>query len=193
MLRTSLLAFGCCFSALAAAADNGVYVGAGVVQSDYGLENPGDIGPFDDEASGFKAILGWRPLDSFGIELDYADHGNAVVPAGIVCTQFITVPCPFQSRLESRTLSAFAVGYLDFPVVDLFAKAGATSWDFEVRALPVNSGFFAASDSGTELAWGAGAQAHFGSLGVRLEYEQLNIIDDEKLGSISLSFIYTFL
>lgn len=179
-------------ASLAQAADNGIYVGAGVVQSDYGLENPGNLGPFDDEDSGYKAILGFRPLDSFGVELNYADHGNATVPSGIVCAQFITVPCPFESGLEAKTLSAFAVGYLAFPVIDLFAKAGATSWDFDVNSLPVNSGF-AVSESGTEFAWGAGAQAHFGSLAVRLEYEQLNIIDDEKLGSVSLSFIYTFL
>lgn len=192
MLRASFLAIGCCFSALAGAADNGVYLGAGVLQSQYGLSNPGDLEPFDDEDNGYKAILGWRPLDSFGVELNYADHGNATVPTGIVCIQLITVPCPIESDVEAKTLSAFAVGYLAFPVIDLFAKAGATSWDFDINGLPANSGF-SFSESGTEFAWGAGAQAHFGSLGVRLEYEQLNIIQGEKLGTVSLSFLYTFL
>lgn len=179
-------------STLSLAADNGVYVGAGVLQSEYGLLNPDELQPFDDQDTGYKAILGFRPLDSFGVELNYADHGNATVPSGIACIQLITVPCPIESDVQAKTLSAFAVGYLAFPVVDLFAKAGATAWDFDVRGQPASSGFFV-SESGTEFAWGAGAQAHFGSLGVRLEYEQLNIIQGEKLGTVSLSFLYTFL
>jgi len=177
---------------LAMAADNGVYLGAGVVQSEYGLSNPGDAQPFDDEDSGYKLILGFRPLDSFGLELNYADHGNATVPSGIVCIQLINAPCPDETDLEAKTLSAFAVGYLDFPLVDLFAKVGGTAWEFKGGSTPAFPAF-SIDEDGTEFAWGAGAQAHFGSLGVRLEYEQLNIIEDEKLGSISLSFIYTFL
>ena len=42
------------------------------------------------------------------------------------------------------------------------------------------------------IVWGAGVQAHFGSLGARLEYESVKVLD-EDLGTISLSFIYTFL
>jgi len=192
MLRINVLIGLLLVSPLSLAADNGFYLGAGVLQSQYGLSNPGNLGPFDDEDTGYKLIAGFRPLDSFGVELNYADHGNATAPSGIVCVQLITVPCPFESELEAKTLSAFAVGYLDLPLVDLFAKAGATSWDLDVNSLSVNSGF-AASEDGTEFAWGAGAQVHFGSLGLRLEYEQLNIIKDEKLGTVSLSFIYTFL
>lgn len=192
MLRGTVLVFGCCFSALAGAADNGFYVGAGITQTDYGLSNPGGGAPFDDNDNGYKLIVGFRPLDNFGIEANYIDHGNATVPAGIVCTQFITTPCPFESGLEAKTLAVFAVGYIDLPLVDLFAKAGVNSWDFDVRSSPAASGF-AVGDDGTEFAWGAGVQARFGSVAARLEYEQFNIIDDEKLGTISLSFTYTFL
>ena len=192
MRRFTLLILGCCFSSLAAAADNGIYLGAGVTQSDYGLANPQNFSPFDDEDNGYKLIAGFRPLDSFGVEANYIDHGKAAVPAGIVCTQFITVPCPVTSGIEAKTLGVFAVGYIDLPLVDLFAKAGVSSWDFKVRATPGNTGF-SASDEGTEFAWGAGVQARFGSLGARLEYEQFNIIDNEKLGTVSLSFTYTFL
>lgn len=192
MLRGTVLVLGCCFSALAGAADNGVYVGAGATQSDYGLSNPGGGTPFDDKDNGYKLIVGFRPLDSFGVEANYIDHGNATVPAGIVCTQFITTPCPSESRLEAKTASVFAVGYLDFPLVDLFAKAGLNAWDFDVRSSP-GAPAFAVSDDGTEFAWGVGVQARFGSVGARLEYEQFNIIDDEKLGTVSLSFTYTFL
>ncbi len=192
MVRRTLLLLSCCVPGIAAAADNGLYLGAGVTRTNYGFENSLDTNPFDNDDHGYKAIVGFRMLDSFGVELNYADHGHATVPSGIVCTQFITVPCPFESRVDAQTLSAFAVGYLDLPLVDLFAKAGASSWDLDVHGLPVNSGFNV-SESGTDFAWGAGAQAHFGSLGLRLEYEQFGVAHGEKLGTVSLSFLYTFL
>jgi outer membrane protein with beta-barrel domain len=173
---------------LAQAADNGFYVGVGAAQSEYGLDNPDDAQPFDDKDNGYKAIVGFRILDSFGVEANYIDHGNATLPAGAACIQLVGVPCPATTDLEAKTLSAFAVGFLDFPLIDLFAKAGGTSWKFDG-----SSTGFSFDDDDVEFAWGVGAQAHFGSLGARLEYENFSVIEDEELGTISLSFIYTFL
>ena len=192
MLRLTLMTAFLLAAPLSQAADNGIYLGAGVVQTDYGLENPQDFSPFDDEDNGYKLIVGIRPLDSFGVEVNYIDHGDATVPTGIVCIQVVGVPCPDTTKLSAKTVSAFAVGYLALPLVDLFAKAGASSWDFDVKVSPANAGF-SANDDGTDFAWGVGVQARFGSIGARLEYEQFNIIDDEKLGTISLSLTYTFL
>lgn len=157
---------------LAQAADNGIYIGAGYVQSDYGLDDP-DLDGFDDEDGGFKAIVGWRPIDNFGVEVNYIDHGDALVPP--------------DTRLGADTVSAFAVGYVDFPFIDLFAKAGATSWQVDAR-----SGGIDVDDDDLDFAWGAGIQARFWSFGARLEYEQFPIVGDEKLDTISLSLTYTF-
>jgi hypothetical protein len=183
----------CFFAGLAQAADNGFYLGAGATQSDYGLSNPGAALPFDDSTSGYKLIAGWRPLDKFGVEASYIDHGNATAPSGIVCIQFITVPCPASTSLTAKTMSAFAVGYLDLPLVDLFAKVGVNSWQFDGHStggfLPV----FRVNESGTDLAFGAGVQVRFSSLGARLEYERFNIVQNESLDTISLSLTYTFL
>lgn len=192
MLRFLTLSGLCLVAGLAQAADNGFYLGAGALQTEYGLDNPGNAQPFDDSDQGYKAIAGFRILDSFGVELNYADHGNATVPSGIACIALFNTPCPDDTALEAKTISAYAVGFLHFPVIDLFAKAGGTAWQFKGQSTPAFPSF-AFDEDGTEFAWGAGAQAHFGSLAVRLEYEQLNIIEDEKLGSISLSFLYTFL
>ncbi len=192
MLRSTLVPLGFCFSAIAAAADNGFYLGVGALQSEYGLENPGNAQPFDDEGAGYKVIAGFRALDHFAVEANYADHGDATVPSGVACIQLINAPCPDTSEFQAKTLSAFVVGFLPFPVIDLFAKVGGTAWEFEGQSTPAFPAFSVDRD-GTEFGWGAGIQAHFGSLGARLEYEQLNIIEDEKLGTISLSFIYTFL
>ena len=157
---------------LAQAADNGIYLGAGYVQSDYGLEDP-DIGDFDDEDSGYKLIAGWRVIDNFGVEVNYIDHGDATIGDG---------------RLGAETISGFAVGYIDFPLIDLFAKAGATSWQVDARSNGVS-----VDEDDLDFAWGVGIQARIWSLGARLEYEQFPIVDDEKLDTISLSFTYTFL
>jgi hypothetical protein len=173
MLRHGILAaLLVALAPLARAADNGIYLGAGYVQSDYGLDDPG-IDDFDDEDGGFKLIAGWRPIDNFGVEVNYIDHGDATIGT---------------ARLGAETISGFAVGYVALPVVDLFAKAGATSWQVDARANGVS-----VDDDDFDFAWGVGIQARIWSLGARLEYEQFPIVDDEKLDTISLSFTYTFL
>jgi opacity protein-like surface antigen len=174
----------------ALAADNGVYLGAGVTQSDYGLANALNSDEFDDEDSGFKIIAGFRPLDSFGLELNYSDHGEATIAGGDDCVPIVGIPCPGSIKVGSETISGFAVGFLAFPVIDLFAKVGGASWQFDGSVAGED---FDIDESDFDFAWGAGIQAHFGSLGARLEYEQFKIIEDEEIGTISLSFIYTFL
>ena len=174
MLRHGILAaLLVALAPLAQAADNGIYIGAGYAQSDYGLDDP-DLAGFDDEDAGFKVIVGWRPIDNFGVEVNYIDHGNALIPP--------------DTRLGAETISGFAVGYLALPVVDLFAKAGATSWQVDA----VTGGGNVDEDD-LDFAWGVGIQARIWSLGARLEYEQFPILNDEKLDTISLSFTYTFL
>jgi len=157
---------------LAQAADNGIYLGAGYVQSEYGFDDPGDV-DFDDEDGGYKLIAGWRPVDNFGVEVNYIDHGDATVG---------------DARIGAETISGFAVGYVALPVVDLFAKAGATSWKVDAR-----SDRLSFDEDDLDFAWGVGIQARIWSIGARLEYEQFPIVDDEKLDTISLSFTYTFL
>lgn len=192
MGRVTLLILGCCLSTAAVAADNGIYLGAGVAQSEYGLDNPGGAEPFDDKDNGYKLIAGFRPLDNFGVEANYIDHGDATLPTGIACIQLFNTPCPDTVKVSAKTVAAFAVGYLDFPLVDLFAKAGISAWQFDGHSTPAFSGFDINEDD-VDFAWGLGVQARFGSIGARLEYENFSVIEDENLGTISLSFTYTFL
>ncbi len=193
MLRIITLIGLCFIATLAQAADNGFYAGAGLTQSDYGLANPGRGSPFDDETHGYKLIFGWRPLDSFSIEGNYVDHGDATVPSGIVCIQFITAPCPAKASLAAKTAAVFAVGYLDLPLVDLFVKAGIDSWQFDGHTTGGFVPVFKVNKDGTDLAIGAGAQLRFGSIGARLEYERFEFVRDQHLDTISLSLTYTFL
>ncbi len=166
LLSLAVAAFGC---GATYAADNGFYLGAGVGKSDYDL--PG--GSQDDTS--FKAIAGLRILDSFGVEANYADHGE-VTRVG--------------TTVKAKTASAFAVGFLDFPVVDLFAKAGLSYSDGSIRSTVISG--LRDDDSSTEFAWGGGVQAHFLSFAVRAEYERFKVYDRD-LETISASLIYTFL
>ncbi len=193
MLRFTAFLGLCCAASIAQAADNGFYLGAGATQTDYGFSNPGGAQPFDNQTSGYKLIAGWRPLDKFGVEATYVDHGDARLPSGVVCTQFITTPCPSSTRLTAKTLSAFAIGYLDLPLVDLFMKAGVNSWKFDGQSTGGFVPVFRVNESGTDFAFGAGVQVRFGSLGARLEYERLDFIQSEHLDTVSLSLTYTFL
>lgn len=170
----------------AAAADNGFYLGAGATRSDFDLQSA-----LDSKDTGMKLIAGARLLDSFGIEANYIDHGKSVLPSGIACIALVGVNCPDTTNVKAKTTSAFAVGFLDFPLIDLFGKAGYSITSSKLRT--PNFPSFDDSDNKGDFAWGVGAQAHFGSFGVRAEYEQFRLIGDEKLGTVSVSFVYTFL
>lgn len=173
-------------SGAANAADNGFYVGIGAGQSNFDLP-----GAADEKDNGYKGLIGFRALDSFGVEASYTDHGKATIPTGIACAAVLGVNCPSTLSVGAKTASAFAVVFADFPVLDLFAKVGIANW--QVDGSVAGAGALNFKDDGTDIAWGAGIQAHFGSLGARAEYEQVKYFADRKLGTISVSFVYTFL
>lgn len=186
MLRPLALITLCLTGTVAAAADNGLYLGAGLGRSDFNLESP-----LDSKDTTWKAIAGVRLLDSLGVELNYTDFGKASVPSGIACVALVGTNCPSTTHVEGSALGAFAVGFIDLPVVDLFGKIGLARGAAKLRT----PGFptYAASDSSTDLAWGAGVQAHFLSLGVRAEFERYKIFGGTSVNLGSLSVIYTFL
>jgi hypothetical protein len=126
-----------------------------------------DFGNSLDDNS-FKIIAGFRPLDWLAVEANYLDLGGE------------------SNGSDSVDASAFTVSGLliaEFAVIDLYARLGVANWQADA------GGF---SDDGWEPALGAGIGAHFGSLGLRAEYE---VIDANyfEAKTISLSFTYTFL
>ena len=178
LLSASLLAPGAAF-----AADNGIYVGlaSSDVSSDYGVGAVAS-GPVDDDG-GFKAIVGFRPLDSFAIEANYADLGDTRVPLGLAC---VTTPCPAEVSIDSRAVSVSAVGLFALPLVDLYARVGVARWESK------ETSFLAQRSEGTDPTYGAGAQVRVGSFALRMEYERLDF-DDDSADLLSIGFTYTFL
>lgn len=171
----SLAALGATALAPAAqAADNGFYLGAGFTKAQ--VDDFDTQFDFDDES--FKLIAGFRPLDSFGVEVNYIDLGRDSVTVG-----------PLTLNGKSKAYGAFAVGYLPLAPLDLFAKAGAARWESELASTAL--GRF--RDDGTEFAWGAGIQARLGSLAVRLEYESFDVGSSARSELVTLGATWTFL
>ena len=160
----------------AVAADNGFYLGGSIGQANLKIDdltNGISTADFDADDTAFKLIAGMRPLDWLGLEAAYVNFGE---PEDTVLGQKL--------KADGDGISAFAVGFLATGPVDLFAKVGLISWDSK------KSGSF--DDSGTDLAYGAGAQFRVLGLSIRAEYEKFEI-SDVDLDMISVGLTYTFL
>lgn len=190
MLRPLALAMVALTPLLAHASDHQIFVGAGMSASDYRLSNPDGASPFDDDDTGFKVLAGWRPNRHFGIEASYVDHGDAVLPSGIYCIQLFDAPCPDAARVAGNSLSVFPTGFFTLPRVELFAKAGLTYWEIDGHSPLVPA--FQVNDSGTDFAWGLGAQTRFRQFALRAEYERFQVVSDKEIGTLSLSAIWMF-
>jgi hypothetical protein len=176
----------------AAQADDGLlYLGAGVSKDKVqGITHTGV--PFADiDKTSWKVLAGFRPIKLFAVEADYLDLGNRT-------NTFIGGA----THSDAKAFAGYAVGFLPLPVpfLDVFGKAGVSRWKLNGSAssgatlppLPPSS-FFAFSDQGTEFAWGAGAQAHVGNIGGRLEYERFRIPNTDDARVFSLSVILSLL
>jgi hypothetical protein len=170
----------------AQAADNGVYLGAGVSQvrlDDVGKDfNSGNLNDFKLDDTSWKLIGGFRPIDNFAVELNYYDLGNESRSFGGGTQTF---------EADGKAYAGYAVGFLPIGPVDLFAKGGLVRWESNATATgPLGFRF---DDKGTEFGWGVGAQARLGSLGGRLEYEHFDVDHTDGVEALSLSVFWTFL
>ena len=173
-----VLALGC--ASAAGAADHGFYLGAGLGQSrlapDSSRLNFSALN-YDDKDQGYKLIAGVRPLDVLGAELGFVDLGKTDGMAGGGAL-----------RSEARLFNASAVGYVPLPFVDLFGKVGLARSQARYR----EAGTSNLKLDSTDFTWGAGVQAHFGSVGARLEYERFSLPRTNRAALLSLGVTWTF-
>jgi hypothetical protein len=162
-------------SGAAAAADNGFYVGAAVGQANVEVDNLSGISSadFKGDDTGYKFIVGFRPLDWLSLEANYVNFGE---PEDTVAGTRI--------QTEGDGLTAFAVGFLPIGPVDIYGKAGIITFDTQLAGV---------NDEGTELAYGVGAQFRFLGFGVRAEYELFEADSLDDLNMLSVGVTYTFL
>jgi len=157
----------------AAAADNGFYLGAGITATDFEIGGSSDS--LDDNS--FKVIAGFRPLNWLAFEANYIDLGGDSSD-GV--------------DLDTSAISVSALLLAEVGVIDLYARAGMANFSVDVDF----GGGLEFSDDSWEPTYGVGIGAHFGSIGVRAEYEMFSsdILDlDTDVSTLSLSLTYTFL
>jgi OmpA-OmpF porin, OOP family len=159
----------------AAAADNGFYLGAGLTQTEFDVD---DIGSGELDDNSFKLIAGFRPLDWLAVEANYIDLGGESDGG---------------TSLDAKATTISALAIAEVGVIDLYARLGLANWKVDVAIDDLGS----ADDDGWEPTYGVGVGAHFGSLGVRAEYEMFkaDLFDDldADINTLSISFTYTFL
>jgi opacity protein-like surface antigen len=93
-----------------------------------------------------------------------------------------------KADVNGTTLSA--VGFVPIGPVDLFARIGAINWNASLEAPSLS---MKASDNGTDLTYGIGAQFRILSLSLRAEYERFDVSDIDTVDMVSLGVTWTFL
>lgn len=170
----------------------GMYVGGSVgqshVRSDQVLFFRPDGTPLTSDvsvaksATGWKLLVGLRPISWVGAELAYIDFGNPTASQG---------PPPgfglsYNAGLRAKAATAFGVLYAPIPIphFDMYAKAGlarlhtTVSGDAAFGCWPpllcaVGLGAAHRDQTSARFAYGAGTQARLSAIGIRLEYERI--------------------
>ena len=181
MKRLTLMIVALCALTLAAAPAMaaGFYVGAGIGNTFFSSD-PDDaadeIGKIDENSTSWKIFGGFTGTKFFGIEGGYRHFGN--IEANVGDTNFETA---------TKGIDIEAVGRFTVAIVDIFGKAGVMFWgnDIKIDDVSLNKDLF--DDSGTDFMWGLGAGVHLGAIGVRLEWESLEVGGPDNLSMVSLS------
>ncbi|HEX7374320.1 MAG TPA: outer membrane beta-barrel protein [Steroidobacteraceae bacterium] len=183
-MHQSLLAVAVIAAAIslpAHAADNGIYLGASAGQSGVHFDErvDGTNLSYDADATGYKLIGGWRVLNWLAVEGNYVDLGSGSdkVAGG-----------KFETSIDG--LSVSALGLWAVGPVDLYVRAGAINWNADVKSASFG---VKASDNGTDLTYGVGAQFRIWSLSLRAEYERFEISDIDTVDLATLGVTWTFL
>lgn len=179
---SATLAMAALFASAGALADGGVYVGGGVgtAQIDDSAGNPGAIGDFSESDTAWKAFVGYHidaiPLVKFAAEIGYRDLGK---PSGSIAG----VPVEYSVKgFDAGVMAGVGLG-----PVDLFARVGGMQYDLRKSTGGVSNDY-----DGTAPVYGVGAWFTIAGIGIRAEYEQLDIDELDTVQMISVSAFYKF-
>jgi hypothetical protein len=171
-----------CLLALAAAAAHadplGLYIGAGVGEADVKVDQLG----FNENHSGYKLLVGLRPIPVVGAELEYIDFGHpdtALAGGG-------------SADAQVRGSALFGLLYLPLPLplLDLYAKVGFSRLQTTASA-NIDFGQFHFDRTDTRVAFGAGAQVKLSAFALRGEYERFSSENgDPSFWSLALTWSF---
>jgi len=151
----------------------GLYIGGGVGESHVRNDS---LSGFVENHTGWKALVGIRPISILGAEIEYTDFGH---PGATGVT--VAPGLAYNVDASQKAVSAFGLLYwpLPIPFFDLYGKAGIARLRSNINATcvtPATCGgnpSFSTETTDTRGAYGLGAQVKISSLGVRAEYERI--------------------
>jgi OOP family OmpA-OmpF porin len=129
-----------------------------------------EVKNIDKNSTGWKIFGGFKSESFFGIEGGYRDLGEIEDKVS-----------GYTYKTSTNGWDVEAIGSLELSVIRLFAKAGAFFWSADA-----SYGTATASDSGTDFLWGLGAGVSLGPVGVRLEWESMEVGYMDNLSMLSL-------
>lgn len=164
----------------AAHADSGFYVGGGFGQT-WTEDDPASLSgaSFDEEDVAWRAFVGYRldiPIIDLAGEVGYRDLGD---PSGTVLGQSVEYTL---TAWDISVLGIFALG-----PIDLYGRVGAVQYDLEKNINGVVTDF-----DGTAPLYAIGAGLTIWKIGVRLEYERVEIDELEKSDTLWLTALFRF-
>ncbi len=153
------------------AAQAGMYLGASVGNSWFNHEPQiEDVKKISENSTGWKIFGGFKGDSFLGVEGGYRDLGKV---------KYKDTNIDFSSKTNGWDVEA--IGRVKLALIDLFAKAGAFFWETEFADSPST-----ATESGTDFIWGLGAGVRLGSIGLRLEWESMEVQKPDNLTMLSL-------
>ncbi len=181
LIAPASLAIAVIVPVIPAHADSGVYIGGGIgsASMEDSNGNPGGVN-FDESDTAWKGFVGYNfdvlPLIKFAAEIGYRDLGK---PDG----SFGGVPVEYKARgVDYGVLAGFGLG-----PVDLFGRFGGMQYDLEK-----NVGGLRREFDGTAPVYGIGAWFTLFGVGVRAEYEKIDIDELDDAQMLSVSAFYKF-
>jgi hypothetical protein len=157
---------------------------------------------FDERHTGWKLVVGMRPISPLGVELAYVDFGHPAA-LGNLYGNSTGLRTQIDAHAKAFELSGLAYLPLPLPLVDLYAKVGIARLQNEVNAdvvcfanlsgCPPTRPFapFALNETSARFAYGAGIQLKLLPFSLRLEYERISASGgDPDLTSIGLAWAF---
>ena len=144
------------------------YGGAAIGNSWYNHDPEAtDVQEISENSTGWKIFGGFTSESIFGLEGGYRDLGK-------VETDVVNLGA-FDSKTTGWDVEALA--HVKLSIFDIFGKAGAFFWNTEVNSV---------EETGTSFLWGLGAGVTLGPIGLRLEWESMEVSTPDNLTMLSL-------
>jgi opacity protein-like surface antigen len=157
----------------------------------------------NEHATGWRVLVGIRPISLIGAELEYVDFGNpsAVTPAPASFSNIFSnlLGIGTDAHPRATSLSGLLYAPVPLPPLNLYGKVGISRLRTDVHAdvvcttvnCPPTIPFppFARNETTTNFAYGAGVQLKFSAFAVRLEYQRISASGgDPALLSIAVTW-----